>query len=383
MKSLLPILFSALICICGQSQALYEFPDHIKRSGLSSFENLNCLPNAGGKTNQGAKGNAFEPLEVGETKELLRLSGAGTIQRIWMTVNDRSPQMLRDLRLRMYWDGSDKPAVDAPLGDFFGLGLAQIIKFESALFSSPEGRSFNCFIPMPFRRGARITISNEGDKRLDMLFYDIDFVKVESQEQNMMYFHTYWKHERKPEFMKDYIFLPEVNGKGRYLGVNIGVNADAKYEDTWWGEGEVKIFLDEDQERPSYNGTGAEDYIGTGWGLGQYTIMYQGCTYAQDSLHQYAFYRYHIPDAIYFKQKIKAGIQMIGGGNLALVRKLMKAGVQLKPISVAYDGKFRRLLDEPLDLFDPSFPDGWVNFYRVDDYSSTAYFYFEKPVSGL
>lgn len=334
-------------------------------------------------SNQGAKGNAFESLKSGETKALLNFSGTGIVQRIWLTVNDRSPKMLRALRIRMYWDHSSKAAVDAPLGDFFGLGLSQTCSFESALFSNPEGRSFNCFIPMPFRTGARITITNEGDADLDMLFYDVDFVQMGDLPPSAMYFHAYWKRETNPELLKDYTILPLIQGKGRFLGCNMGVNANPMYETSWWGEGEVKIFLDGDLTNPSYNGTGTEDYIGTGWGLGVYTHQYQGCTFASDTSHQYAIYRYHVPDQIYFYNKILASIQMIGGGPKDLVKKLKNADLPLMPISVSAQSGFKRLLDEPMDINDPQFPDGWVNFYRTDDYSSTAYFYLDRPKSNL
>lgn len=137
------------------AQDLYTMPSG-QQSRMSSFENLNGLPGAGGKTNHSAKGNAFEPLEVGQTKTLLQSNGAGIVQRIWLTLRDRAPGSLRALRLRMYWDGAAKPAVDVPLGDFFCTALGQPVAFQSALFSNPEGRSFNCYIPMPYKKGAKL-----------------------------------------------------------------------------------------------------------------------------------------------------------------------------------------------------------------------------------
>ncbi|HEY1217162.1 MAG TPA: DUF2961 domain-containing protein, partial [Bryobacteraceae bacterium] len=188
MKKLLVILLLA----AGRlgAQQLYQLPAGAQ-SRDSSFENLNGLKGQGGKSNATAKGHAFEDLKAGETKTLLKVSSAGIIQRIWMTISDRSPYMLRSLRLRMYWDGSEKPAVDVPFGDFF-VAPAGLKTFESALFTSPEGRSFVCYIPMPFRKGARITLTNEAGKDLELLFFDIDFITQASPSADNLYFHACW-----------------------------------------------------------------------------------------------------------------------------------------------------------------------------------------------
>ena len=364
------------------AQDLYTMPGG-QQSRMSSFENLNGLPGAGGKTNHSAKGNAFEPLEVGETKTLLQSNGAGIVQRIWLTLRDRAPGSLRALRLRMYWDGAAKPAVDVPLGDFFCTALGQPVAFQSALFSNPEGRSFNCYIPMPYKKGAKITLSNEGTSRVDLLFFDIDFISLATPPANILYFHACWHRASAGPLGTDFELLPTVTGKGRFLGVNVGVNVDAAYGQTWWGEGEVKMYIDADTAYPTINGTGAEDYIGTGWGEGTFTQQYQGCYLADTTKRQYAFYRFHIPDAIYFYRQFRATIQQIGGGTDEQVKQLIAKGVRLQPITIANDTGFTRLLDQPQSLNNPKTPKGWVNFYRTDDYAATAYFYLDKPESNL
>lgn len=350
----------------------------------ATFENPKATVGAGGMENQTAKGHAFEPIKAGETKTLLNISGMGIIQRIWLTVSDRSPAMLRSLRIDMYWDGASQPAVSAPLGDFFGISHGQIMPFENALFSSPEGRSFNCRIPMPFRKGARITVTNEASKDLDLFFYDVDFQLNGTVPADALYFHCHWRREHKTQLAVDFNMLPEVKGKGRFLGVNVGLITAPEYGKSWWGEGEVKIYLDGDGQFPTIVGTGAEDYIGSGWGLGKFIQWYQGCTIANDSTRQWSFYRFHIPDPIYFQQKLRATIQVIGGYSRDQVRQMIKDGHSLKPISVAYDKGFMKLLEgNPPALDSPNFPDGWVNFYRQEDYCATAYFYLDKPVNGL
>jgi hypothetical protein len=372
------LLFFALN---AKAQELYKMPDGAQ-SRVSSFENPNGVKGEGGRSNRGAKGHAFDRLAAGETKSLLETRGAGIIQRIWMTIDDRSFTMLRSLRLRMYWDGSVKPAVDVPLGDFFVAGTGRPVAFQSALFTDPEGRSFNCYIPMPFKKGARITLTNEGGKDLSLLFYDIDFSVLAEAPADMLYFHACWTRNRQAPPGTDVDLLSRVSGKGRYLGVSVGVFVDSVYGNTWWGEGEVKMYIDGDGPSPTINGTGTEDYIGTGWGMETFAGQYQGCTVADEMRRQYAFYRFHIPDPVYFYQGFRATIQQIGGGMTGNVRAAQQRGARLIPVTVAADS-FYRLLETPKKITDPGFPKGWTNFYRSDDYSATAYFYLDKPVDDL
>jgi hypothetical protein len=144
-------------------------------------------------------------------------------------------------------------------------------------------------IPMPFRKGARVVITNESPKNIAEVFFDIDFVTMEGLDDDALYFHAYWTRQKTSELGKDFEFLPVITGRGRFLGVNFGVNADKSYGETWWGEGEVKMYIDNDREYPTFNGTGTEDYIGTAWGLGQFTGLYQGCTVANEKQKEYAF----------------------------------------------------------------------------------------------
>lgn len=366
------------------AQELYTMPSGIQ-SAMSSFENPNGIKGQGGKTNKTAKGNAFESLKAGESKTLLNIKGAGIIQRMWFTVNDRSPEMLRSLHLQIFWDDAAKPAVDAPFGDFFGVGLGLTATFESALFSSPQGRSFNCYIAMPFKKAARFVLTNESKTNLPLLFFDIDFVRLEQPPADMLYFHAYWNRQQTSALGNDFEMLPHIEGKGRFIGVNIGVNADTLYGDSWFGEGEVKMYIDGDKNNPTINGTGTEDYIGTGWGQGVYSNRLQGCTIADEKKKQYTFYRFHIPDQVYFYKDFKATIQQIGGADINLARTLQQKGVLFKPVSVATDTGFVRLFELPETplLQDENFPNGWVNFYRVDDYSATSYFYLDKPEGNL
>ena len=373
-RSITFVLMLATLSACparaqtGPLNDLYNLPPQLD-SRWASAENPTGERGKGAMENNGRKGRPALPLAAGKELILAEVSGqSGTVRRIWVTVSQRDPKMLRSLRIDMYWDGARTPAVSAPLGDFFGVGLGRTASFESALFSDPEGRSFNCYVPMPFRSGMKIVITNESHTDLALLFYDVDYTLGDQHGADMLYFHAYFRHENPTTLQKDYQILPHITGKGRYLGANFGVIPDrAHYLDEWWGEGEVKIYKDGDQEHPTLVGTGSEDYIGTGWGESTFAQMYQGCTVADRHV-RYCFYRYHVPDPIYFRQEIQVTIQQIGylmkGSSLpsSVPGPIYRAGKGLVPL-----GK------------------DWVEglYERHDDWSSCVYFYLDKPENGL
>lgn len=216
----------------GAAGALYRY-DESMRPRWSTPESLNGALGSAATENGGAKGHAFDSINPGATKVLLDAKGPGVISRMWITVGDRSPEMLRSLRLEMYWDNEAKPAVSVPLGDFFGVGLGRTASYHNALFANPEGRSFICFIPMPFRRAARIQVTNESGKELTHIYFDVDYEATAWSGQNL-YFHAYWNRERATKLAQDFELLPRVEGRGRFLGANVGVNANPVYKDTWW-----------------------------------------------------------------------------------------------------------------------------------------------------
>lgn len=362
-------LFASLLALGGVAAAdeLYVVPDGVE-TRWASPENPGGERGQGGKVNAGRKGAPSFPLAAGESRVLADVkAGSGVVRRMWMTLNDRSPKMLRGLKLEMYWDGAATPAVSAPVGDFFGVGLGRIVPFESALFSSPEGRSFNASVPMPFRNGMRIVLTNETDAAQPQVYYDIDYTLGDKLPADALYFHAHFRRENPTTLQKDYEILPRVAGRGRYLGTNIGVIVDGqRYGATWWGEGEVKIYLDGDRELPTLNGTGTEDYIGTGYGQGAYAHRYQGAPIADHERQRYAFYRYHVVDPVYFRTDARVTIQQIGflWSNDGTPEKPV-----MPPLYRAGEGR------KELDL--KKLPQ--VNlFERADDWSSCAYFYLDK-----
>jgi hypothetical protein len=372
MRSSIVAILLSLSTAPAMAQVLYVVPDGVE-TRWASPENPTGERGKGASANGGRKGSAFWPLKSGEQRTLAEVkTGSGMVRRIWMTLNDRSPRMLRGLRLEMYWDGARNPAVSAPLGDFFGVGLGRMVPFQSVFFSSPEGRSFNASLPMPFRQGMRIVLTNESGQDQPQVFYDVDFTLGDRLPAEALYFHAAFRRENPTKMQKDYEILPRLSGKGRYLGANVGVIVDGqRYGSSWWGEGEVKIYLDGDQALPTLSGTGAEDYIGTGYGLGAYAHQFQGAPVADHEHQRYAFYRYHVNDPVYFRKDIRVTLQQIGfiWSNDGTPEKPL-----LPPVYVAGEGlkelDLKRLQQANL-------------FERADDYSSVVYFYLDRAESGL
>lgn len=330
---------------------------------------------AGGKAAGGRKGAPFVTVPAGASHLLAEgVGSSGTIRRIWATISDwRNPEMLRSLRIDMYWDGAATPAISAPLGDFFGQGLGRARKFESAFFSNPEGKSFNCFVPMPFGTGFKMVLTNESYRDLRSLYYEVNYTTGDDHGETQSYLHAHWRRENPTNLRRDYEFLPRVVGRGRYLGVNAGVLTDAGLK-SWWGEGECKIFLDGDEQHATLVGTGTEDMIGTAWGLSEFSHLYQGCPLADENYKQFAFYRYHVPDPVYFDRDIRVTIQQIGCWDPFSIREMHQAGRKL-----VHPGTEQALVDMKAAVADA----GYGMFERQDDWSSCAYFYLDRPENGL
>ena len=382
-------LFVLLIVFFGNSfaqspnnKSLFKF-DNNSSTRWSSPENRNGIKEEGGRENNKAKGHPYDTIVAGHSYSLLNIQSPGIINRIWITINDRSPEMLRSLKIEMFWDNEKKPAVSVPFGDFFGLGLGKTVTYENALFTTGEGRSFVCFIPMPFKRAAKIVVTNESNKTLRNIFFDVDYSLLKTWNDDYLYFHAYWHRDTATTPSQDFQLLPQVNGKGRFLGASIGINANPLYGTSWFGEGEVKMYLDGDKEYPTLNGTGTEDYIGSAWGQSKFINRYTGCTIASDLLLQYAFYRFHVPDPVYFKTGCMVALQQIGGAPTDSVTAYQKNNAPLIVVSTD-NGKLYPQYDKnyPLQLNNNS-PKGWTNFYRSDDVCATAYFYLDTPSDNL
>lgn len=333
-----------------------------------NFENPNGEKGGGGIENNGAKGHAWEHFEKGEEKVLCDFSGCGIIRRIWITLSDRSPEVLKNVYLKMFWDNSAVPQVNVPIGDFFCMGLGEMRSFENHFFSTAEGRSFSCTIPMPFKKHAKIVLCNGSGKYVNNLFYDINLT-LEELPDECMYFCASFQDIENNILEQNIKILSLQKCSGRFLGANIAVIPDEdKYHNVWWGEGEVKIYLDGDEKYPTLAGTGAEDYVGSAWELGEFINDSQGCvTKINNSV---SMYRFHIRDPIYFKNEISVEIQAMGGGTWDNVKSIVEGNAPCTVVTYD-DGDvhhvYKKSNDHELK--------GYVNFFRTDHYRIVAYYY--------
>jgi hypothetical protein len=327
--------------VLAQNADIYRFQEG-KTTRWASFENPDAEKGKGGIVGKGAKGYPYHVLMPGESVNLLDIKGAGVINRIWLTADDlfHIPDEHRSMKIEMFWDGSQKPAVSAPLEDFFNQVFGQMVAFDNHLFSSPEARSFMSYVQMPFRKGAKILITNESENYTHRIFYDINMTMVEKHDDNVMYFHAYWRRDKATQPGVDFEISPKLKGKGRFLGTNIGVIDFHRYSG-WWGEGEVKIYLDGDDEHPTLIGSGTEDYIGSGWEQGVFHTKYMGSSIANDN-GRHAFYRFHIIDPVYFNEDVRVTIQQMGGTLKDDLIKMKEQGLPIIPVSFI-DGNKRQL----------------------------------------
>ncbi len=323
------------------------------RSRAASAENPDALPGMGGKAADGLKGApAIKDFKRGDTAVLLVTAGPGMIRHIWMTPSAREPRHLRNLILRMYWEGNPVPSVEVPLGDFFGVAHGAAVPMYSDLVSMQEGRGFNCHIPMPFAAHALITITNESDDDLDWLFYQIDFTLNDEVTDQDGRFHASFRREDPCPMGRDFTILETEGGRGIYLGCVLGVRP---LRGGWWGEGEVKIYIDDDDAWPTICGTGTEDYVGSAWGLNEHCTPWQGAPLHRDGFA--SLYRFHGPDPVYFQKRIRVTVQQMGGGNRLELEKEFGDRLVFSPKNHP-----RRNPD-----------DGF--FLRSDDYCATAFWY--------
>ena len=275
-------------------------------------------------------------IEPGATVTLAEMEGPGEINHIWITVDNKTTDadcfVLRDLVIRMYWDDEEYPSVESPLGDFFCCGFGRECIVNSVPMAVVPSRGFNCYFPMPFKKKAKITLENQHANKIPAFFYQVDYCLYDELPEDITYFHAQWKRERLTEKQKDYTILDGVKGKGHYVGTYIALTTLERY---WWGEGEVKFYIDGDDEYPTICGTGSEDYFGGSWSFAKqvdgktveqnYNTPYLGYPYysAHDELiHNFyhnddcppmrGFYRWHIQDPICFDEDLRVTIQQIG-----------------------------------------------------------------------
>ena len=266
---------------------------------------------------QGWKVRPFIKVQPGATVTIMDVSGPGMIQHIWMATHTTWSGNGRACILRFYWDDEKEPSIEVPLTDFFAVGHDIFAPVNSLAVIVNPMSSLNCYWPMPFRKHARITFTNDGDKELGLLTYQITYAKVEIPE-NTGYFHAQWRKSTVDPSNPDYTILDNVTGTGKYVGTFLSWT---QLHSGWFGEGEVKFFLDGDEKFPTICGTGTEDYFGGSYGFPEvYTTAYVGNTLNNEDSkdggpRKWSLYRWHIMDPIYFKQDLRMTIQALGWYN--------------------------------------------------------------------
>jgi hypothetical protein len=300
------------------------------RSRSISPENLTGEQGKGGAATEGTGKNAARDLgigwkispsvriEPGQTFTLADIAGPGAIQHVWMTPTGR----WRSSILRIYWDDQAQPSVECPVGDFFACGWNKYAQVSSLAVCVNPGSALNCYWPMPFRKRCRITLENrDPDPSGIVLYYQIDYALGDVPD-DAAYLHAQFRRVNPLPYKEVYTILDNVTGRGHYVGTYLawGVNSTG-----WWGEGEIKFYLDGDRDFPTICGTGTEDYFCGSYNFEnlhtkqyqEFTTPYTGLQVIRpDGVYQsqtrFGMYRWHITDPIRFEQEIRVTIQALG-----------------------------------------------------------------------
>ncbi len=291
------------------------------RTRSISAENPNGRKAGGAKADPEGQGAARElgvgwkvrpciTLPPNSTTTLAEIDGPGTIQHIWITT---CQQAYRDCVLRMFWDGEESASVEVPLGDFFCNGHGVRCDINSLPVAVNPSGGFNCYWPMPFNECARITIESQHPEETPGFFYQITYALGDIPDDATR-FHAQWRRAVTTRELPEHTILDGVVGSGQYVGTYL---AWTQFSDGWWGEGEIKFYIDGDKDYPTICGTGTEDYFGGAWGFGgqTYSTAFLGYPLYQKEegkVPKHGLYRWHIMDPIRFDEDLRVTIQALG-----------------------------------------------------------------------
>ena len=307
-------------------------PAHLRPGVVTrsiSPENRTGATGSGGRARKGTGARAARDLgpgwkispsvEIapGAVHELAAIEGPGRITHVWLTTpHDR----WRSLLLRAHWDGARQPAVEVPVGDFFGQGWGRFAQLSSAMVAVNPHGGFNSYWPMPFRRGARLTLENLSDSPA-VVYYQVTYEQG-ADEAGAGYLHAHWRRSNPVPRGEVHTLVEGVSGSGHYAGTYLAWGSNAR---GWWGEGEVKFYLDGDTTHPTICGTGTEDYVGGAWnfdvtgqGYTTYTTPWLGMHQVirpdgqYESQQRFGMYRWHVPDPVRFASALRVTIQALG-----------------------------------------------------------------------
>lgn len=246
-----------------------------------------------------------EPILPGETRTIAEIEGEGVIAHFWCTLSSREPMHLRKIVLRMYWDGEETPSVEVPLGDFFAQGHGLYYDVNSAPIANANNTGMNSYWRMPFKNGARITLTNDGHVMVRRFFFQIDYYSGKGLVDSPSRFHAQYRQAFPTVLGEDYVVL-EAQGRGLYVGTVLSVEV---LEPEWWGEGDERIYID-GAEEPQFHGTGTEDYFGGAWCYPQpnpFHRPYFGNPLrgSSDVGGRWSVYRFHVQDPIPFQKSLR------------------------------------------------------------------------------
>ncbi|MHB0999028.1 MAG: glycoside hydrolase family 172 protein [Armatimonadota bacterium] len=335
----LRIIISAAIFLAfaGFAHAEQLFP---MLNGLPVLKDYKAMRNSSTDPNWEDGNGDARPIMPGKTLTLAELKGPGQITHIWFTIADNERFYGKKLVLKMYWDDEKTPSVESPINDFFCQGHGLDMKVNSLpIRVTADGKARNCYFAMPFKKSARIEITNEGKEPVHAMYWYIDWQKMDKLAKDTAYFHAKYRQEYPCVSGKDYLIL-SANGKGHYVGCNLSVR---NQEAGWWGEGDDRFYID-GEEKPSIMGTGTEDFLCDGWGIREMEGLFYGAPLVEGYgiMQKATAYRFNIQDPVPFNKSLKVTIEHKGARMM---------------------------------------PDGNWNGYveRADDFSSVAYWYQTEP----
>ncbi|NLZ04533.1 MAG: DUF2961 domain-containing protein [Phycisphaerae bacterium] len=252
-------------------------------------------------------------IDAGQTFTMADINDSGAIQHIWMTPTGDNRLNI----LRIYWDGEETPSVECPAGDFFACGMGEYTQVTSLAVCVNPGSGFNCYWMMPFRRSCRITMTNLDEKAM-ILYYQIDYTLTHVPD-DMAYFHAQFRHVNPLPYKDVHTLVEGIKGRGQYVGTYMtwGSNSPG-----WWGEGEIKFYMDGDREFPTICGTGTEDYFCGSYGFmapgtrdyQEFSTPYAGMPQVilSEKQPRFSLYRWHIMDPVRFERDLKVTMQALG-----------------------------------------------------------------------
>lgn len=320
------------------SSDLFNLDTPVKSRAIN-FENPTGEPGKGGQAASnlgvGRKGAPARLIKAHEEVTLCDIKSPGTIRHIWVggdhslnafITDSTRKTLLRSIVVRVWWDGQKYPSIECPLGDFMGLAHSKVTSYQSAVHTVSECGGLNFWLPMPFCKGAKMTLTNESDVEFS-LYYQIDYTINDQYSNDIGRLHVCFRRENPTTMKKDFEILPKRTGKGRFMGAIIGVRT---LHPNWWGEGEIKMYMDGDTQFPTLCGTGSEDWVCLSYGVQQTQFLYHGCNLNYKSgltikgidaktgetvgmnREYVSMYRWHIPDPIYWQKECRITIQQIG-----------------------------------------------------------------------